>query len=512
MPTATIAEPAAEERTGPEEHRVVVIGTGFAGLGMAIRLQEAGEDFVVCERASTVGGTWRDNTYPGCACDVPSHLYSLSFAPNPSWSDSFSSQPEIHEYLERVAAESGVLDRVRFDCEVTDARWSPEEQRWTLQTERGELRCRVLIAGIGGLIEPKLPDVPGLEDFAGEVWHSARWNHDYDLAGKTVAVIGTGASAIQFVPQIQPRVERLHLFQRTPAWIAPRGTHRYGEWRKRLYRRFPVLQRLHRRYLYASRELLTLAFIKEPRLMRLPERVAKQHLARQVEDPELRRKLTPDYTFGCKRALISNDYFPAVAQPNVELLTEGLAEVRGRRVIGSRGTEREVDAIILGTGFEVTDFPGAAIVHGADGRSLTDVWAGAPSAHRTTTVAGFPNLFVLGGPNYATGHMSVVEMFEHQYEYVFDALRKMDELGLASLEVKAEAQERFNAEVDRKMERTVWVKGGCSSWYLDRSGRNSTLWPDWTWQHANATRELDLGEYDFVREGERRRPEELVAA
>jgi cation diffusion facilitator CzcD-associated flavoprotein CzcO len=508
--TAQIEE-QGEATEARETHRVVVIGTGFAGLGMALRLQEAGEDFVVLERGSSVGGTWRDNTYPGCACDVPSHLYSLSFKPN-SWSDSFSAQPEIHEYLKRCAAESGLLDHVRFDCEVTDARWSEDDQEWHLKTERGELSCKVLVAGIGGLIEPRLPDVPGLEDFHGEVFHSARWNHDYDLEGKRVAVIGTGASAIQFVPKIQPQVEELHLFQRTPAWVAPRGTHPYGERRRRLYERFPVLQRLHRRYLYLSREALTLAFIKQPKLMRLPQLVAEGHLRKQVKDPELRRKLTPDYTFGCKRALISNDYYPAVAEPNVELLTEGLAEVRGNRVIGSDGTEREVDAIILGTGFDVTGFPGAAILHGSDGRSLTEIWDGAPSAHRTTTVTGFPNLFVLGGPNFATGHMSVVEMFEHQYAYVFDALAKMDRLGLSSVEVRPEAQEAFNAEVDRKMQNTVWVKGGCNSWYVDRSGRNSTLWPDWTSVHASATSELDLDEYEVVRADERGRREDLVAA
>ena len=309
-------------------------------------------------------------------------------------------------------------------------------------------------------------------------------------------MIGTGASSIQFVPKIQPQVAELHLFQRTPAWIAPRGDHPISATRKRLFKRFPALQRLNRSLLFWAREMLALGFTKHPRLMRLPQRVAERHLRSQVEDPELRRKLTPDYTFGCKRALISNDFYPAVAEPNVELLTEGLAEVRGNTVVGSDGTEREVDAIILGTGFDVTGFPGAAIIHGRDGRSLTELWDGSPWAHRCTTVNGFPNFFMLGGPNFGTGHMSAVEMVENQYSYVLDALAKIDRQGIASVEVRREVQDRFVAEIDRKMKRTVWMTGGCQSWYIDRTGRNSTLWPDWTFEHAKATRRFDVAEYE----------------
>jgi cation diffusion facilitator CzcD-associated flavoprotein CzcO len=496
--TVKIAEaPGAGPDGDPRIHRVAVIGTGFAGLGMSIELLRVGiEDFVVFERASSVGGTWRDNTYPGCACDVPSHLYSLSFAPNPDWSRSFSPQPEIWAYLKRTAERSGVLPHVRFDCEVTDARWNDDDKHWILQTPQGEFRSRVLIAGIGGLIEPKSPDVPGLSGFGGEVFHSARWNHDYDLEGKRVAVIGTGASSIQFVPKIQPKVAELHLFQRTPAWIAPRADRRISERRKRLYRRFPVTQRLSRSMIFWAREALGYAFIKNPKAMRLVERAAKRHIANQVDDPELRRKLTPDYTFGCKRALISNDFYPAVAKPNVELLTEGLAEVRGNTVIGSDGTEREVDAIILGTGFDVTGFPGAAIIHGRDARSLTELWDGSPSAHRCTTVHGYPNFFILGGPNFGTGHMSAVQMVEHQYSYVLDALAQIDRDGIASFDVRLDAQQRFIAEIDRKMAATVWTIGGCQSWYVDRTGRNSTLWPDWTFEHAKATERFDPAEYE----------------
>jgi len=485
-----------EQRTFP----IAVIGTGFAGLGMAIRLRQEGyDDFVVLERASSVGGTWRDNTYPGCACDVPSHLYSLSFAPNADWSRSFSPQPEIWEYMQRTAAEYGVLPHVRFDCDVTDATWSEEEGVWVLETSQGEVRARVLIAGIGGLIEPKLPDVPGLADFEGEVFHSARWNHDYDLKGKRVAAIGTGASAIQFVPQIQPEVEQLHLFQRTPAWIAPRADRPIGEWRKRLYGRLPALRRLHRTALFWVREAMGYAFVKNPRVMSLYERGALRHLERQVPDPELRRKLTPDYTFGCKRALISNDFYPSLTKPNVEVLTEGLVEVRGNTVIGADGSECEVDAIILGTGFDVTDLPGAGIVHGRDGRSLTDLWRGSPVAHRSTAVSGYPNLFVIGGPNTGTGHMSAVEMMEHQYPYVLDALEKMKRGRIATVDVKPEAQARFVESVNRRMEGTVWITGGCKSWYLDDTGHSPILWPDWTLKHEKETRTFDLSEYEVTR-------------
>ncbi len=499
MPT-TATEPSETGTPDPVGHvnQVAVIGTGFAGLGMSIRLKERGiEDFVVFERAPGVGGTWRDNTYPGCACDVPSHLYSLSFAPNPGWSRSFSPQPEILSYLQRTAEQRGLLPHIRFNCEVTDARWSEDEKLWVLQSADGEFRCRVLVAGVGGLIEPRLPDVPGLADFEGEVFHSARWNHEYDLSGKRVAVIGTGASAIQFVPQIQPKVAELHLFQRTPAWIAPRSDHPISDLRKRIYRRFPALQRATRALIYHSREILALAFVKHPKLMRYPQRVAEKHIRSQVEDPELRRKLTPDYTFGCKRALISNDFYPAVARQNVELLTEDLAEVRGKVVIGSDGTEREVDAIILGTGFDVTGFPGAGIIHGRDGRSLTELWDGSPWAHRCSTVNGYPNFFILGGPNFGTGHMSAVAMFEHQFVYVLDALAKIERRGIASVDVRRDVEERFVAEIDRKMAGTVWMTGGCDSWYVDETGRNSTLWPDWTSEHAKATERFDIGEYEI---------------
>ncbi|CAN5508542.1 NAD(P)/FAD-dependent oxidoreductase [soil metagenome] len=484
--------------TETEIHRVAIIGAGFAGLGMAISLRRRGiTDFVVLERGASVGGTWRDNTYPGCCCDVPSHLYSLSFAPNPDWSRSFSPQPEIHSYLKRTAAESGVEERIRFGTEVTDAQWNVGSQSWRIETTTGEVRAQILVSAIGGLAEPRLPDIPGIRDFAGEVFHSARWNHDYDLRGKRVAAVGTGASAIQFVPQIQPEVAELKLFQRTPAWITPRADREITGLEKRLYRRFPALQRLSRNGIFWSRETHVVGFIKRPGLMGLVQKVAERHLSSQVADPELRRKLTPAYTIGCKRILVSNDFYPSLTEDNVELLTEGLAEVRGNVVVGTDGSEREVDTIILGTGFQVTDFPGMKVIRGRSGQSLADHWDGSPSAHRSTTVSGFPNLFVIGGPNVGVGHTSAVEMFEHQFAYILDALETIGRERIASVDVRPEVQQAFTAEVDRKMAGTVWMQGGCNSWYVDRKGRNSALWPDWTMEHARQTERFDLAEYDF---------------
>src|SRR5919106_3080738 len=333
---------------------IAIIGSGFSGLGMAIRLKQRGdEDFVVLERAGEVGGTWHANTYPGCACDVPSHLYSFSFAPNPEWSQTYSTQPEIWDYLRRVADDFGVRAHVQLDTAVESAEWS--DGRWELETSQGTVRARVLVAGMGPLTEPKIPDIPGLEDFEGPVFHSARWDHDAELEGRRVASIGTGASAIQYVPEIQPKVARLHVFQRTPPWVLPHSNRPIRDWERRLFRRLPAAQRLVRGGIYAGREALVLGFVKNPRLMKVVERLARKHMEHQIDDPELLEKVTPDYTIGCKRILPSNRWYRALAKPNVELVTEGVRGVRERSIVGGDGVEREVDAIVFGTGFQVTD-------------------------------------------------------------------------------------------------------------------------------------------------------------
>ena len=487
-----------DETVLPAEVDVAVIGSGFSGLATAVGLKRSGrEDFVVLERARDVGGTWRDNAYPGCACDVPSHLYSFSFAPNSDWSSTFSPQPEIHAYLRRVAEQEGVLPHVRFGCEVEEAAWDEAAQRWRLRTSAGRLSARVVVAGAGPLSEPAIPDIPGLRDFQGTVFHSATWDHDHDLDGERVAVIGTGASAIQFVPQIQPRVGKLHVFQRTAPWIMPRPDRPLTRFERALYRRVPAAQRLMRKAIYWGREAYAIPLLRV-RLSRVIERAARRHLRRQVPDPRLRAKLTPDYAPGCKRILVSNDYLPALGRPNVEVVCDGIAEIRERSIVAKDGTERELDTIILGTGFHVTDLPIAERLRGRDGRTLAEHWDGSLQAHRGTTVAGFPNLFILLGPNTGLGHTSVVLMAEAQAAYVLQALEHLDGDDIGAVEPRREAQDSWNAAVQRRMEGTVWTAGGCASWYLDSKGLNTTLWPDHTFRFFRALRRFDPAEHRLI--------------
>jgi cation diffusion facilitator CzcD-associated flavoprotein CzcO len=477
-------------------HHVIIIGTGFAGLGMAIQLRQHGmTNFVVLERAAEVGGTWRDNCYPGCACDVPSQLYSFSFALNPFWSRSFSPQQEIWDYLRHCTDSYGVRPHIRFHHEVLDAAWDPLQRRWRVRTNCGELTGDVLVTGTGSLSDPNIPDIPGLDLFQGTVFHSARWNLDYHLRGRRVAVVGTGASAIQFVPQIQPQVASLTLFQRTPAWIMPRSERNLRGFEQKLYRAVPGLQRLVRAGIYCGRESLVPGFTRNPRLLKFAEVIARAHLRRQIADPELRAKLTPDYAIGCKRILISNDYLPALTKPNVDVLTSGVTQVGADWVQAADGTRKEVDTIIFGTGFHVTDMPMASWIHGRDGRTLAEVWSGGAQAHRGTTVAGFPNLFVLVGPNTGLGHSSMIYMIESQVAYTIDALRYLQRTGIPAVEVRPEAQLAYNQTVQRRMAGTVWTTGGCSSWYLDTHGHNTTLWPTFTWRFRRATRRFQPAEY-----------------
>jgi cation diffusion facilitator CzcD-associated flavoprotein CzcO len=492
----TLRTPEARRLTPDARHvDVAVVGGGFSGLAMAVRLRRAGmNDFVVLERGDDVGGTWRDNSYPGCACDVPSHLYSFSFAPNPDWSSTFSPQPEIQAYLRRVADDEGVLPHVRFGCEVENASWNETEGHWELETSRGGLTARVLIAGAGPLHEPQIPALPGLERFQGSVFHSARWQHDHDLTGERVAVIGTGASAIQFVPQIQPRVGKLHLFQRTAPWVMPKRSRPLTRLERAVYRRVPGAQRLMRAAIYWARELYAVPLLRAP-VAHLYKQIGKLHIRRHVSDSELRRKVTPDYLPGCKRILISNDYLPALGHPNVEVVTDGIAEVRERSIVTADGEERPVDTIIFGTGFHVTDMPIAERIRGIDGRTLADAWRGSPQAYRGTAVAGCPNLFLLLGPNTGSGHTSVVLMTEAQASYALEALRHMRRRGLHAVAVRDEVQQQWNADVQRNMRGTVWLEGGCGSWYIDRNGLNTTLWPDFSFRFLRSLKRFDAESY-----------------
>ena len=476
--------------------RVAIVGTGFSGLGMAIRLRETGIPFVVFERSSDVGGTWRDNTYPGCQCDVPSHLYSFSFAPNPEWSRTYSPQPEIWAYLRDCVDRYSIGPHILFDHEVIDAGWDEDEGVWRLDTTGGSWTADVLISGNGGLSEPAIPRLPGLESFEGTYFHSAAWDHSHDLSGRKVAVIGTGASAIQFIPRIQPVVESVHVFQRTPAWVLPHTDRPTTETERRLYRRFPMLQKAVRAAIYGAREILVLGLAKNTRLLRPLELIARRHLRNQVPDRELRRKLIPRFAPGCKRLLLSNDYLPTLLRPNVELVTEGIEEVGPRSIVTADGTEREIDTIIFGTGFRVTDNPVMDKLRGSDGRSLAKVWAdGGMRAYLGTSVAGFPNLFLLTGPNTGIGHTSLLVMIEAQIRYVMDCLRLMEHRDIARVEVKPDVLAAFNDELQDKTGPTVWSSGGCSSWYLDADGRNATLWPDFTWKFKLRTRRFDENDY-----------------
>jgi cation diffusion facilitator CzcD-associated flavoprotein CzcO len=479
----------------PAEVDVAILGAGFSGLGMAIKLKQEGfEDFVVAERDEEVGGTWWANTYPGCACDVPSHLYSFSFELNPHWTRTYSQQAEIRDYLRRCADKYGIRPHLRLRTTVTSAAWDDEARRWEIETTRGSLRARVVVAGAGPLAEPKIPELPGLESFEGHTMHSARWDHDYDLKGKRVASIGTGASAIQYVPAIQPEVERLYVFQRTPPWIFPHTDRPTTRLERRLYRAVPALQRLVRAGIYAGRETNVLGFVKNPKRMRVAEFLARRHMRRQISDPQLLEKVTPDYTIGCKRILPANEWYPALQEPNVELVTGGIEEVRPRSVVSKDGVEREVDAIIFGTGFHVTDMPVAKYVRGRDGRTLDEIWQGSPRAYLGTSIPGFPNMFLLLGPNTGLGHNSMVYMIESQVAHVMDALRVMGERGAETVEVRTEVADRFNEELEERHKGTVWTTG-CSSWYLDDTGRNATLWPDWTWRFRRRVARFDPAEY-----------------
>jgi cation diffusion facilitator CzcD-associated flavoprotein CzcO len=487
--------------TGPNtHHRVVIIGTGFAGLGSAIRLKQRGEnDFVLLERADRLGGTWRDNSYPGCACDVPSHLYSFSFALNPDWTQLCSPQSEIQDYLQRVAEEHDIPSHIRFGHEMLESAWNDELKLWEIHTSAGDLTAEILISGMGGLSDPAIPELTGLASFAGTKFHSAQWDHDHSLDGKRVAVIGTGASAVQFIPEIQPEVEELQVYQRTAPWIVPRRNAPIGPRVRRLFKRFPSAMKLLRGILYWSAEMLVLGLAKEPRLMRILERVAEKNLERQVPDPALRAKLKPSYRLGCKRILFTDRYLPALTKRNVEVINSGIREVRAHSIISNDGTEREVDTIIFGTGFHVTDQPLIDRVRGKDGRLLAEHWNGAMAAFNGTTVTGFPNLFVLLGPYTGLGHTSVVIMIEAQIEYVMKALEAIDRQRLAAVDVRPQAQAAFVSEMNRMAKGTVWTAGGCKSWYLDSHGNASTIWPDFTFRFRKRTERFDTDDYELIR-------------
>jgi cation diffusion facilitator CzcD-associated flavoprotein CzcO len=482
--------------TDVEHHRVVIIGAGFGGIGTSIKLAQHGIDHVILEKLDDVGGTWLANQYPGCRCDVPSHLYSFSFALNPDWSDSFSLQPEIWRYLRRVAEEHHVVDRVRFGCKVDVARWDEDAKHWNIETSQGPLTADVLVAAHGFLSEPSVPHFPGIESFEGQVMHSAQWDPSYDVSGKRVAVIGTGASAVQIVPRVHEQAEKLFVFQRTAAWILPHRGRTIHDWERNLYRAVPATQRLVRGFHYWSAELLAVPALMNPQRGKLLKKVARKHLEDQVPDPELRARLTPTFTPGCKRLTPSNEYLPAIASPTTELVTSGIKEMRSNGIVTQDGELHEVDVIILATGFRVTDNTFPELIVGKGGRTLRETWeTDGMGAYNGTTFAGFPNLFMLAGPNTGIGHTSLVYMIEAQLPYLLGALDLMSERGIASVDVRPDVQQAYNEHIQRKLTPTVWNTGGCKSWYLDKNGHNSTIWPDYTFKFARRLKRFDLESY-----------------
>lgn len=479
---------------------IVIIGTGFSGLGAAMKLRAAGrEDFVILEKASDVGGTWRDNTYPGCECDIPSHMYSFSYELNPDWTKSFSGQQELWAYMRKVADEQGLRPYVDFGVEVSGASWDEDRQRWTIRTLSGEdYEARFVIAGVGGLHIPNVPEIAGAESFAGPKFHSAEWDHSVDLTGKKVAVIGTGASAIQFVPIIAQETSQLTVFQRTAPWVMPKRDKPTPQWRKQVFAKVPGAQRAYRDAIYWGLEARAIAFNGHLNVLPVAEKIVARRLAKAIPDPELRAQLTPDYRLGCKRVLQSNTYYPTFLRDNVELNTAGVAEITADGVIDSDGVLHEADVIIYGTGFHVVDAFDYLDIKGKKGVDLAAQFReGGVETYLGMMISGFPNLAFMLGPNTALGHNSVVFMIEQQIKYVVRLLDEMDSRGAVAAEPTKQAQAEFNEEIQRLVEKGIWTQGGCTSWYLDSQGKNRTIWPKFTFQYWWETRKVNAPDFTW---------------
>ncbi len=476
---------------------IVIIGSGFAGLCMAIRLKQAGyHHFLILEKNDDLGGTWRDNQYPGCACDVPSHMYSFSFELNPAWSRMFAPQTEIWEYMRRCVDKYGIAAHIRFGRSVERMEWDDAIGRWRIATATGEAyTARAIVSGIGALHVPSIPEIPGADQFAGPAFHSAQWDQSCDLSGRRVAVIGTGASAIQFIPEIAQHAARVHVFQRTPPWIHPRPDFEIPPAVRATFAAVPPVMRAFRDGIYWLLEARAAGFAVDPRLMAPLQWMAQRHIERQVRDPALRAKVTPDYTIGCKRILLSSDYYPALTRPNVDLITDPVAEITPAGLTCADGSSYDADVIIYGTGFKTVEAVAELNVAGRDGVKLQDVWRGGVEAYHGITVAGFPNFFLLLGPNTGLGHNSVIFMIESQVQHVLSCLRMLARRSGETIEVRAAAQRRFTDGIQRRLRGAVWSEGGCTSWYLDAEGVNRALWPGFSFEYWARTRRARRADY-----------------
>jgi cation diffusion facilitator CzcD-associated flavoprotein CzcO len=469
--------------------RVVIVGAGFSGIGLGIKLKEAGlDDFVILEKADGVGGVWRQNRYPGAACDIPSHLYSFSFEPRVDWPERYARQTDILAYLEDCARSRGLYPHIRFGTEVAEARWDEASGHWIVRTRDGHaFAAQALVTATGQLSMPVTPRLPGLASFAGTAFHSAEWRGDYDLVGKRVAVIGTGASAIQVVPAIAPVAERIFLFQRSAPYVLPRSDGTYGRWQAFLFRHLAGWRRLYRLKNYLSHEMNAFAFVTLPSGLKVLRPGFLRHLRRCIADPELRRRLTPVDRLGCKRILLSNDYYAALTRPNVELIAETIRETRADSIVTVDSAERKIDCIIFATGFAATEFLAPMKIVGREGKDLRRSWEGGAEAYLGITVAGFPNLFMLYGPNTNLAHNSLVYMIESEIRYVMACLKRLARDDVRTLEVRGDVQARFNAQIQERMPRSQWATG-CSTWYLTASGKNTVNWPGYSFAFRMKTR------------------------
>lgn len=482
--SAKMQDSAAQSRghstPQPSATRIVIVGAGFSGIAVGIRLLRSGRtDFVILERADEVGGTWRDNSYPGAGCDIPSLLYSFSFAQNPGWSNTFGSQDEILDYLKSTVDRFGLREHIRFKEELKDASWDDETRTWTIATDRGKLIADILVLATGYLSDPQLPDVAGIEDFGGPMFHTAQWDHEVQLEGRDVAVVGTGASAIQLVPAIAGEVGHLTLYQRTPAWVNAKPDTPVTGREQRRRAGIPGYQRFQRNINKYGREIIALLMSKPKLIQKTLQPQIESYLADQIPDEDLRRDLTPDYVVGCKRILFSNEYYPALRRDNVEVVPHAVDTFRpGTAVAG--GVERKHDVVIFATGFSAVDRAAAHLVR-SRGKTLSSVWAHSMSAYVGSTVAGFPNLITMLGPNTALGHHSQTVMLEAQADYLVAMLEYMEKNDLDSVEVREDSQREYNKWLDMKLDGTVWQTGGCTSWYQDASGHNPITYPTYTW-------------------------------
>ncbi len=475
----------------------VIVGAGFSGLCIAIKMQQAGLSYIVLEQADSIGGTWRDNTYPGAACDVPSNLYCFSFAPNPKWSRTYPAQSEIQDYMNVCVGSFGIRQQILFNKKVSCARFDAQRKLWRVEVNGGAeyFEARSLVMGVGGLSRPRMPDIAGLETFAGALFHTARWRHDLSLEGKRVGIIGTGASAIQVVPEIADKVRQLDVFQRTPPWIIFKPDFAISIWHRWLRARLPILQKINRAYTYLWHESWAIGFTRFPAFLKTVQRLAGVFMWFNIRDKKLREKLEPNYVIGCKRILLSNDYFPALKKSNVNLITDTIERVTPNGIRTHDGREHKLDIIIASTGFLAAEAGSPFPVFGTDGRELNQQWKNNPSAYLGVTVSGFPNFFIMTGPNTALGHNSMIYMIESQANYVMSALQQLEQLPDTAFDIPQQMQTLYNEALQKRLSKTVWNTGGCSSWYLANNGRNTTLWPDFTFVYRHKTRRFDVEHY-----------------